>query len=366
MFNSKILSLDIGSKNTKIVLGTQSKKSVIVEKAITMVTPAGCYNDGNILDITKFKDEILDVLEAENIKCKSIIITSKSTSVITRDIDIPVAKKEDMNSIIKFQMERYLPIMFDDYIMQYKILQEFEDEGVKKTRATVVVYPKIMAEGYYNLVRELKGNAVALDISSNSINKLFIEDIKVNGENYSLDDTVAVIDLGYDFINVNIISNGNVEFTRIITYGGSHIDIDIANQLTISEEESEKHKIKDCNLEMESLGDMQSSTVNDIAKAQVRTWTEEIERMINYYKNKDQGNKVDKIYIYGGSSNLKGIETFLKDALNLPVSQIQSLSNVNCTKINASNADSFKTDSARIDEELSKYLNAIGAIIRLR
>ncbi|MCB2298711.1 type IV pilus assembly protein PilM [Clostridium tagluense] len=361
MFNSKVLSLDIGSKNTKIVLGSQSKKNIIVEKAITIITPLGCYNDGNILDITKFKSEISDILQAENIKCKSIIITSKGTSVITRDIEIPVAKKEEMYAIIKFQMEKYLPIMFDDYIMQYKILQEFEDEGVKKAKVTVVVYPKTMAEGYYNLVKELKGNAVALDISSNSINKLFSEDTKVNDENYSLEDTVAVIDLGYDFINVNIIADGNVQFTRIINYGGSHIDIDIAKTLAISEEEAEQQKLEGCNLERQSLSDMQSSTINDIVKLQVRNWTEEIERMLNYYKNKEQGNKIDKIYIYGGSSNIKGIETFIGDALNLPVSKIQSLSNVNCSKINNTKLDPFK-----VDMELSQYLNAIGAIIRLR
>ncbi|MGH4121805.1 MAG: type IV pilus assembly protein PilM [Clostridium sp.] len=371
MFNSKVLSLDIGSKNTKIVLGTQSKKSVIIEKAITMITPIGCYSDGNILDITKFKNEILDVLQEENIKCKNIIITTKGTSVITRDIEIPVAKKEDMDSIIKFQMERYLPIKFDDYIMQYKILEEFEEENVKQAKITVVVYPKIMAEGYYNLVKELKGNAVALDISSNSINKLFTYDIKVNDENYSLEDTVAVIDLGYDFINVNIITEGNVQFTRIITYGGSHIDINIAKQFSISEEEAEQQKIEGCNLESESLSDMHSSTINDIVKAQVRNWVNEIEKLLNYYKNKEQGNKVDKIYICGGSSNIKGIETFIKEALNLPVTQIQSLSNVNCSKINESKAepskfDIFKVEPSKMDTELSKYLNAIGAIIRLR
>ena len=55
------------------------------------------------------------------------------------------------------------------------------------------------------------------------------------------------------------------------------------------------------------------------------------------------------------------IEMFMKDIVNLPVTQIHSLSNVNCSKINAANVE-----SARIDEELSKYLNAIGAIIRLR
>ena len=371
MFNSKVLSLDIGSKNTKIVLGTQTKKNVIIEKAITMTSPVGCYNDGKILDINKFRSEILDVLQEENINCKNIIITSKSTSIITRDIDTPVAKKEDMDSIIKFQMEKYLPIRFDDFVMQYKVLDEFEEVGVKTAKVTVVVYPKTMIEGYYNLVKELKGNAVALDISSNSINKLFIEDIKVNDENYSLEDTVAVIDLGSDFINVNIITDGNVQFTRIITYGGAHIDIDIAKLLSISEGEAEVQKIECCNLEVDDLSDMKSSKVNDIAKAQVRNWIHEIERLLNYYKSKEQGNKVDKIYIYGGSSKLKGIEAFIKDALNLPVIKIQSLSNVNCSKINASNVESskidiFKVDSSKIDVELSSYLNAIGAIIRLR
>lgn len=362
MFNSKVLSLDIGSKNTKIVLGIQSKRNVRIEKFFTIPTPAGCYNDGNILDITQLKSEIFDVLKGENVKCKNVIITTKSTTVITRDIDIPVAKKEDMDAIIKFQMEKYLPIKFENYIIQYKLLEEFEDDNVKMAKITVVVYPKIMAEGYFELIKKLNCNAVALDISSNSINKLFIEDIKVNDENYSVEDTVAVIDLGSDFINVNIITKGNVQFTRIITNGGSYIDMDIAKQLSVSEQEAENQKIKCCNLTGVSLSDMQSSTVNDIAKAQVRGWTGEIERLLNYYKSKEQGNKVDKIYIYGGSSNLKGIEEFMKDALYLPVIKIHKLSNVNKTK---EILKKTKIDSIEIDEDLNKYLNAIGAIIRL-
>ncbi|MCJ7691328.1 MAG: cell division FtsA domain-containing protein, partial [Clostridiaceae bacterium] len=256
-------------------------------------------------------------------------------------------------------------------IMQYKILEEFEEEDIKKAKFTVVVYPKIMADAYYKLIKELNYNAVALDISSNSINKLFIEDIKVNDENYSLEDTVAVIDLGCDFINVNIITSGNVKFTRIITYGGAHIDVDISKQLSISEEEAEKQKIKYCNLESDFLNDIQSSTINNIVKSQVKNWIHEIERLFNYYQSTGQGNKIDEIYIYGGSSNLKGIEIFMKDALNLPVIKIQSLSNINGSKINVgkgnkSKTDIFKEDSSKVDVELNKYLNAIGAIIRLR
>ena len=90
MFNTKVLSLDIGSKNTRIVVGSQSKKSVNIEKAFTIPTPTGCYSDGNILDISKFQSKIFDALKEENVKCKNMIITTKSTTVITRDIDIPV------------------------------------------------------------------------------------------------------------------------------------------------------------------------------------------------------------------------------------------------------------------------------------
>ena len=88
------------------------------------------------------------------------------------------------------------------------------------------------------------------------------------------------------FTNVNIISDGNVQFTRIINYGGAFIDIDIAKELSISEAAAEDQKLKGCNLERESLSDMQGSIVNDIAKAQVRNWIQEIEKLLNYYKSK--------------------------------------------------------------------------------
>jgi len=39
-----------------------------------MNTPVGFYDDGNILNITKLKSEILDVVKVENIKCRNTII----------------------------------------------------------------------------------------------------------------------------------------------------------------------------------------------------------------------------------------------------------------------------------------------------
>jgi hypothetical protein len=53
----------------------------------------------------------------------------------------------------------------------------------------------------------------------------------------------------------------------------------------------------------------------------------------------------------------------MKDALYLPIIKIHELSNVNKIK---ENVKETKINSSETDVELSNYLNAVGAIIRLR
>ena len=79
----------------------------------------------------------------------------------------------------------------------------------------------------------------------------------------------------------------------------------------------------------------------------------EIERIFKFYLSKSVGNKIDKIYLYGGTSNIKGIEKYVKDKFNMPVKKIDKLNNVDFT-------------SKELKElSMDRYLNAIGAIIRL-
>ncbi|MEJ8554512.1 type IV pilus assembly protein PilM [Tepidibacter sp. Z1-5] len=351
MFNDKVLSIDIGSKNIRIVVGKQSKNNVSVEKAMEIETPSNSYRDGKIFDIENLKSVINKYIHSEKIKTKKTICTVQSTSIINREITLPVAKKEEeMDTMVKFEIEQYLPIMFDDYIIEYKILETFMEEDIKKGRIIVAALPKTIAEDYLKLIKELNLTPVALDMNSNAVSKLCKSKVTINDENSSLDKTVAVIDIGHNHMNLNMISNGILEFSRVIPVGSNEIDINIANMLNISLEEAEKRKIENSNLNNNnSLISLEM--LNDVVKDSVNNWIQEIRRLFRYYENTKRENKIEEIYLYGGGSEIKGLEDHFKKELNIEAVKIEKMSNI-------------KLGKEAEDINLNQYLNCIGSIIR--
>ena len=352
MVLNKYVSIDLGNKSIKIVEGKEKGNCLIIDRAFTIATPINSFNDGQILDKENLKSAIYGALEAFKIKSKKAVCTLESTSIITREISLPYAKDEEMDTMVKYEVEQYLPIMLDDYVVEYKIIDKFEEEDIKKCRVLVAAIPKLIVENFLKLLHEIKLKPLALDLNSNAISKIFNKKLKINDNIYNLNETIAVLDIGYRFISIDIISKGIPQFSRLINSGGKDIDINIANHFNLSLEESEKRKIADCNLEVSQGLTKSAIILNDAVKSSVDNWITEIQRVFQYYQTRTTGNKIDYIYLHGGSSNLKGLENYMKDAIQI---KIQKINDINGVK--------FCKGTKNFDVE--NYLNTIGAIIRL-
>lgn len=353
MFNKRLLSIDIGKNNTKLVVGKQVGNNVSIEKVVTLPTPEGSYTDGNLIDSESMQGLIYNTLETEKIKVKKAVCTVNSTSLITREIILPYTKDNDeIDNMIRLELEQYLPIMLNDYVIEYKILEEFKENNVKKSKFLVVALPKSIIEKYLDMIRGLKLTPIALDINSNAVSKLFTYKDKINNENNSCDKTVAIIDIGYEQLSLNIISKGISRFFRIINYGGKDIDINIANHFNLSLQEAEERKKESCDLTKGIILTKSSEILNEIVKNNIDEWIREIEKLFKYYTTRSSGNRIDHIYVYGGNSKIKGISEHITNRLNIPTDKIESIS-------------SIRTNSKLENVELAFYLNAIGSIIRI-
>ena len=76
----------------------------------------------------------------------------------------------------------------------------------------------------------------------------------------------------------------------------------------------------------------------------------ELERVLQFYRNKSVGNQIDHVFILGGLSHLEDLPTYMSDKLNIPVSLLDELNQV-----------IFEKPA----NDIYYYINAIGAIIRL-
>lgn len=347
--NRKVVSFDIGSEFTKIVIGKYFNGKLEIEYMDIMETPEEAVLDGNLINMPILTNFLQKEISKRNIKVKDGICTNNSTLAINREIVIPAVEDNEMETLVKYEIQQYLPINMDDYIIQYNVLETFKVEGQEKLKTLVVTYPEKMANNYYKLLSEVNLKPLALDITYNSLNKLINYSNKINNSSKEIKEGVVFIDMGANSLDVNIYKNGKLEFTRIIKSGGSNIDVLLSKSLNIS--------VKDAEIEKKNKGYLvedgeQQDLVNVAIKESVDEWLSELERIIQFYKNKKIGNTIEKIYLYGGSSNIRGIEKYIYSKFDIVTERVSTIDNIDL-KLNLAT------------ESIDRYLNAIGAIIRL-
>lgn len=347
----KLVSLDIGSHSIKVVAGERVKDKLIVNKAFSVPISEGIMADGKILNPLEITRVLKENLALNNIKISDAVCTTNSTSIINRDIVVPKGEESEMDAIINFSIQQYLHINMSDYTIQYDILGQVVSDGVEKYKALVITYPNIMSKEYFNLIKECNLEPYALDVSFNSIKKLYNNTQYLNDNFLDKEETIAFVDMGCDIINVHIYKSGNLEFTRVIKSGGSDLDGSISRKYGINFKEAEERKIKYSYLE--GYGESEEvHEFNEFLKEELQQWVVEIQRIVQFYKNKNVGNKIDNMYIFGGSSKIKGIDGFLRDQLSIPVETINTIENI-------------VAQDGKVFEDINIYLNALGALIRL-
>lgn len=343
-----VLSIDLGSNLIKVVEGKYQKKILSIHKLIELNTPGGAIIDGRIIDSEAILDVLQNLITKNNIKAKEVIITTNSSSIINRDILIPPVAKDEIETVVRYEIQQYLPINLDDYVIQFIFLDEVVDDTGMKLKINVTAFPEKMALSYYNLINSLDLNPYVLDVNYNSINKLAnIGEFTLN-YGQSMEGTVAFIDMGATSINVSILKDGKLDFTRMIKAGGDNIDYALSESINMSIKSTEFLKMREVDLVSTDEENLQTIPI----KRAIDEILEEVERIIQFYKNKTKSN-IDKLYIYGGVSKFKNIDAYLSERLNIKVLKIKEIKNVNL-----GNGDLF-------NDELSTYLNAIGAVIRL-
>jgi len=159
--------------------------------------------------------------------------------------------------------------------------------------------------------------------------------------------TLAVVDLGYEGININIIKDGILEFSRLLPIGGKDINITISKVFEIPIEKSEELK------KNPKRDFLEEARFDNLIDSCIQDWGEEIQRIFKYHASRELGNRVDQIYLMGGHTNLKKITEGMEGYFNIPTHVLSELSNI---KVNLSKGSE--------EMDLKYYLNAIGAIIR--
>lgn len=321
LLQKSILGIDIGSFNIKVVECQQNNgKMEIVNYAITR-TPDNSVVDGKITNEEKIVGAIKELLSKNFIKTKKAVGLISSSAVVTREVNIPKMKEAEIDKYIQIDSQQYFPMDLSEYILDYKILEE--TAGVEGPEYVILLtaVPEVLVTNYIKVIESLKLELEAIDIIPNVISK-YVTNYLTNKAD-KMGNTIAVIDLGAQSTNISIISNGILQFNRMIPNGSNEITQAIGSTFKLSYEEAEEYKLKNAEIVLESYNkENLSSSISEVCKPVLDNIASYINKFFEFYSTRSKNNKINSIYLVGGGSLLKGIDEYYRAIFNIPTRKI--------------------------------------------
>ncbi len=345
----RLVSLDIGSSDIKIVEGQVKGGKLKIYNMRKIKSPEDIIQDGELFNEESILLKLKEEMKTSRVRTKNIALVSSSSTIISREIIVPyVENNEELKTLVNYEIEQFLAINLNNYVIQFMRLEEVIVDEVRKEKIFTIIYPKNLIESYRNLAEKLLLNPYALDISNNSIRKLSsIADI-YNVDLINKEESILYLDLGYKSVDLSIVNNNNLEFIRVMPIGGIEIDRFIADLNGISMEEAEEIK----KAQVEVGKHRKENQLNDGVVEVIEGWLEDLNRIIQFYTNKSNGKKISHIYLYGGTSKLRGIDEYIALKTGIDTTKIITANNIEFSK---------NINTTTIEE----YVNALGALVRL-
>ena len=333
-----MLGIDIGSGFIKIV---QIKKNKAVRAGIKAI-PDGLLNQGRILEISQLSNLIKAVMKENRISGNRCSLCISGNEIIVRELKLPEMGEAQIMENIKHEITSFLPIKQEEYCIDYKILEYIQpqEEALGKLRIMVAAAPDSMVHSYIDALRLAKIKTLYVDVTPNISGKLAKQITKGIGGN------IGIIDFGANTTNFTVIKDGNYVLHKSLMNGGEYLTSQLAQKYGVDMLEAEEIK-KKTNLFENNYQNGKSSFI----ETYMDYLTKDIERTIEFFKNKNNHIGVEVIYITGGGSLLKGLNDYLRGHFSMEIIPLS-----NALKSFCKNADKI--------EPIAFYSQAIGTTLR--
>ena len=351
----KLVSIDIGSRYIKIIEAKKKKDVIHVSSALKIEAPRDVIDNGELKNLPHIANALKSAFMKWHIASKDVSFTSFAGSVMSREItivDTDEISVDERRMLVENELRQYLPINLADYQILFTDAGKVEENGVKKQKVLVMVYPIKLIKSYLEIISQVgtKYRPCSLDVTNNSLQKFFNHVKTINGKAIERDKVHLFIDMGRTTFNASIIADGKLQFMRSLQVSQDEIDTLIARRIGKYEDEAETLKMERCDLMRTDFDDDQDREINQVIKEKVSVWTEEVARILQFYANKAQ-KRVDKIYIYGGGAKLNGLADYMQDKLVIETEKINRFDGVEWAR---------NVSVANIDQ----FINTLGSIIR--
>lgn len=244
-----------------------------------------------------------------NLRDKVVASSMAGHSVIVKRVYFDSRPLKELEQNIIKEAGQYIPYDLNDVYMDYQIM----GDGQKKNSLEVmlVACKKKVVQDLIHIMEHSDLSLGIVDVDAFALSNCF----EFNYPELSAE-PVYLLDIG-DIQSIFVVFWKNQPiFFRELSFGGRNLTDVIIRHMDISRSEAEKIKILGPSSQKQNIKDL-AEIAGEIEK-NFKSWADEIKRLIGFYQTSTpEAPQPDKIFLSGGGSLFKGINSIFTQELGV-------------------------------------------------
>lgn len=258
------------------------------------------------------------LIQEINAKSAKVAMAVCGDNIIVRILTVPVMPDNELAEAVRYEAQAQLPIPAQDVTIDFVKSDIINDAEGKKQEVMVVAVRN-------DIIQKLVGVAGAVGLEPAVIDieplAMFRAMKRLNPDILPGEGSYAIVDLGASCTNISVFEKNRLLFTRTSAVGGKKLNMCLVNHYDMSMEDAEATKKM---IDLNGGSEVQGLTVLLYQKTElllplISELVTEIGRSLEYYLAQHREQKISRIFLTGGGSQLKGLASFVEEELGIPV-----------------------------------------------
>lgn len=310
--SNRLVGLDIGSSEVKAVELQPSGDGFEITG----------FASSKIKTPDEVKFAVKEVFRAGGFKTKRVVTSVSGRSVIVRYVTMLQMNREDLQNAIRYEADKYIPFEVEEVVLDCQVLEENTGKGEgdqPEMKVLLVAVKRALIEEHVALLKDCGLTPSVIDVDAFALGNAFeLRSIATKREKEFEEKVVALIDIGGNKTNINIMKGKTSAFTREVYLAGNDFSEAIARRLGVEEGEAEALKV-DARDRVGEVEECILPTLDDLGN--------EVQLSFDYFENQFD-KEVEEVYISGGSAKLPGLARTFEGNFDKPIVFWDPLENV--------------------------------------
>jgi type IV pilus assembly protein PilM len=294
------VGLDIGSGFVKIVEVDHSGDQPEVSRVAMRPLLPDAIVEGEVMDPGLVSDTVRGLFQEVGVKAKDVVTAVGGHDVIIKKIEMDRMKEGDAREVIRWEAEQHVPFDIKSVELDFQILDPTA-EGLQM-EVLLVAAKRELVDDKIALLSDANLAPAVIDVDAFALHNAFEHNYPEASEGI-----VALVNVGHDSTNVNILEDGVPILTRDIPFGSRRVREDLQRERGLTAEQAED--VLQGKTDHPDLDRFVQQAVDEVAVG--------IERASAFLMTRQSGEGLGKIFLCGGGARIPGLTASLASRMNI-------------------------------------------------